>query len=306
MDSSKDHYACLGVMPNAEQIVITAAYRALARQYHPDLWKGDPEIANRRMAEINVAYGVIGDPDQRQRYDKTRDATHSTFSNDTDEMEHAFDQAMSELEGRWQTACKIFSDLVEIRKHLAKTAHRLAFAFVTLILETKEFNHRQQLADRLEQKFLELHFGTHPDIVLLAKKLISLGKKKAIVALNEYVDVLGSNIDAKPLIAQIYADFNINALESEIQKSNEARQKRQQALDEAHVYLRSLRKYRRYWDAEYLLKLLGYEIEEIGQGLLKPSVINIYKKDQSGGRLFLKDFSSKGALVIWAVETIEL
>lgn len=306
MDSSIDHYACLGVMPNAEQIVITAAYRALARQYHPDLWKGDPAIANRRMSEINVAYGVIGDPDQRQRYDKTRDASHSTFSNDTDDMEQAFDQAMSDLEGRWQTACKIFPDLVQIRKHLARTAHRLAFAFVTLILETKEFNHRQQLAAGLEQKFLELHFGTNPDIVLLAKKLISLGHKRAIVALNEYVDVLGSNIDAKPLITKIYADFNINAFESEIQRSNEARQKSQCALDEAQTYLRSLRKYRKYWDAEYLLKLLGYEIEEIGQGVFKPLLINIYKKDQSGGRLFIKEFSSKGALVIWAIETIEL
>lgn len=293
-------------MPNAEQIVITAAYRALARQYHPDLWKGDPAIANRRMSEINVAYGVIGDPDQRQRYDKTRDASHSTFSNDTDDMEQAFDQAMSDLEGRWQTACKIFPDLVQIRKHLARTAHRLAFAFVTLILETKEFNHRQQLAAGLEQKFLELHFGTNPDIVLLAKKLISLGHKRAIVALNEYVDVLGSNIDAKPLITKIYADFNINAFESEIQRSNEARQKSQCALDEAQTYLRSLRKYRKYWDAEYLLKLLGYEIEEIGQGVFKPLLINIYKKDQSGGRLFIKEFSSKGALVIWAIETIEL
>lgn len=306
MDSSIDHYACLGVMPNAEQIVITAAYRALARQYHPDLWKGDPAIANRRMAEINVAYGVIGDPDQRQRYDKTRDASHSTFSNDTDDMEQAFDQAMSDLEGRWQTACKIFPDLVQIRKHLAKTAHRLAFAFVTLILETKEFNHRQQLADRLEQKFLELHFGTNPDLVLLAKKLIALGQKKAIVALNEYVDVLGSNIDAKPLITKIYVDFNINELESEIQRSNEARQKNQYALDEPQIYLQSLRKYRKHWDAEYLLKLLGYEIEEIGQGIFKPSLINIYKKDPSGGRLFLKEFSSKGAMVIWTIETIEL
>jgi hypothetical protein len=306
MDSSIDHYSCLGVMPNAEQIVITAAYRALARQYHPDLWKGDPAIANRRMAEINVAYGVIGDPDQRQRYDKTRDASHSTFSNDTDDMEQAFDQAMSDLEGRWQTACKIFPDLAQIRKHLAKTAHRLAFAFVTLILETKEFNHRQQLADRLEQKFLELHFGTNQDIVLLAKKLIALGHKKAIVALNEYVDVLGSNIDANPLITKIYADFNINAFESEIQKSNEARQQSQHASNEAQIYLQSLRKYRKYWDAEYLLKLLGYEIEEIGQGVFMSPLINIYKKNQSGGRLFIKEFSSKGALVIWAIETIEL
>lgn len=292
-------------MPNAEQIVITAAYRALARQYHPDLWKGDPAIANKRMSEINVAYGVLGDPDKRLDYDNSRKATHSNFSNDTDDMDQAFNQAMSELEGRWQTACKIFPDLVEIRKHLSITAHRLAFAFVTIILETKEFSHRQQIAERLEQKFLELHFGTNPDIISLAKKLIFLGQKKAIVALNQYVDVLGSNFDVKPLIAKIYVDFNIAAIEAEIQKSIETRQKHQQTKDEIQVYLQSLRKYRKYWDAEYLLKLLGYEIKEIGQGLIKPPVIQIYKKDQSGGRLLIKDFSSKGALVIWAIETAD-
>jgi hypothetical protein len=174
------------------------------------------------------------------------------------------------------------------------------------MLETKEFNHRQKIAELLEQKFLEMHFGTNPDIVALAKKLISLGQKKAIYALNQYVDVLGSNIDVKPLIAKIYVEFNISAVEAEIQKINEARQKHQQAKDEVQTYFQSLRKYRKYWDAEYLLKLLGYEIEEVGQGLLKPPVIKIYKKDQSGGLLFINEFSSKGALVIWTIENITI
>ena len=35
MDQNKDYYAILGVHPTAEQSVIDAAYKALAKRYHP-------------------------------------------------------------------------------------------------------------------------------------------------------------------------------------------------------------------------------------------------------------------------------
>ena len=37
MDPNKDYYAILGVHPTAEKAVIDAAYKALAKRYHPDL-----------------------------------------------------------------------------------------------------------------------------------------------------------------------------------------------------------------------------------------------------------------------------
>ena len=49
----KDHYKKLGVIQEAEDIVIKAAYRALAQRYHPDKWTGDPATATRYMSEIN-------------------------------------------------------------------------------------------------------------------------------------------------------------------------------------------------------------------------------------------------------------
>ena len=41
----KDYYAILGVTPQAEDVVIKAAYRALAQRYHPDRFVGSPEEA---------------------------------------------------------------------------------------------------------------------------------------------------------------------------------------------------------------------------------------------------------------------
>lgn len=69
MDSNKDYYAILGVLPTAEDIVIRAAYKALAQRYHPDR-TGHSSEANAAMAEINEAYSVLADPEKRDKYDE--------------------------------------------------------------------------------------------------------------------------------------------------------------------------------------------------------------------------------------------
>lgn len=62
-----DPYEVLQVDPRAEPEVVRAAYRVLARKYHPD-HGGDA----RRMIEINDAWDVLGDPSRRAAYDASR------------------------------------------------------------------------------------------------------------------------------------------------------------------------------------------------------------------------------------------
>ena len=62
-----DCYSILGVPAAATTEEIRAAYRRLARQYHPDLNAG-PE-AEARMKEINQAYATLSDPQRRRHYD---------------------------------------------------------------------------------------------------------------------------------------------------------------------------------------------------------------------------------------------
>lgn len=65
---SKDYYRVLGVARNASDRDIKAAYRKLARQFHPDVNQGDPK-AEERFKEVGEAYGVLSDPESRRRYD---------------------------------------------------------------------------------------------------------------------------------------------------------------------------------------------------------------------------------------------
>lgn len=67
MGGTVNAYRVLQVDPSAEPPVIHAAYRALARRYHPDGDAPDPE----RMAALNRAYHLLRDPEARRRHDAT-------------------------------------------------------------------------------------------------------------------------------------------------------------------------------------------------------------------------------------------
>lgn len=64
-----DHYAALGIDPTADQEVITAAYRALAKKYHPDTGATTGTASAERFAEIQQAYEVLGSAERRRAYD---------------------------------------------------------------------------------------------------------------------------------------------------------------------------------------------------------------------------------------------
>ncbi len=65
-----DAYKVLQVDPEAEDEVIQAAYRRLARKYHPDMAGGAEAAA--RMAAINTAWELIGEAAARAAYDRSR------------------------------------------------------------------------------------------------------------------------------------------------------------------------------------------------------------------------------------------
>ncbi|MFQ5398377.1 MAG: DnaJ C-terminal domain-containing protein [Anaerolineae bacterium] len=65
----KDYYKILGVSRDADEKQIKRAYRRLAREYHPDKNQGN-KAAEEKFKEINEAYEVLGNPDNRAKYDR--------------------------------------------------------------------------------------------------------------------------------------------------------------------------------------------------------------------------------------------
>ena len=68
--SKKDYYEILGIKRNSDEKEIKKAYRKLAKQYHPDTYKGDKKDAEEKFKEISEAYEVLIDKDKRAKYDQ--------------------------------------------------------------------------------------------------------------------------------------------------------------------------------------------------------------------------------------------
>ena len=69
MASERDYYEILGVSRDADQKEIKKSYRKLAKKYHPDMNKKDPNSSD-KFKEISEAYEILSDPDKRARYDQ--------------------------------------------------------------------------------------------------------------------------------------------------------------------------------------------------------------------------------------------
>src|SRR5512144_3327684 len=65
----KDYYATLGVPKTATEKELKAAYRKLARKYHPDVNPGD-KSAEEKFKEVSGAFAVLSDPEKRAKYDR--------------------------------------------------------------------------------------------------------------------------------------------------------------------------------------------------------------------------------------------
>ncbi len=65
----KDYYKILGVNKKATEKEIKAAFRKLARKYHPDVNPNDSQ-AEAKFKEINEANEVLSDPKKRAKYDQ--------------------------------------------------------------------------------------------------------------------------------------------------------------------------------------------------------------------------------------------
>ncbi len=198
----QNYYEVLQVLRSAEQEVIKAAYRTLARRYHPDSFEGDKAFANSRMQAINEAYEVLGDPGRRAAYDQKCGETNAddSFFSEADEADRDFAQ-------RWQIAAKYCPEADVGFKYLEKLSSRLAFSFGSYLLETQGFDQSSKLVRKFEGNFLTLYFGANREIQAFARQLLFCGERGAAKALNAAIKVLGKSLGYENVSKIIGADY---------------------------------------------------------------------------------------------------
>mgnify|MGYP001642430338 FL=1 len=69
MADKRDYYEVLGLQKGASDADIKKAFRKMALKYHPDKNPGDKK-AEEKFKEINEAYGILSDPEKKDKYDR--------------------------------------------------------------------------------------------------------------------------------------------------------------------------------------------------------------------------------------------
>ena len=96
----KNYYSVLGVKYNADFKQIKSAYVALIKKYHPDIFKGDKNIAQSKTAEINEAYDVLSDNTKKMQYDKAFFANNIKQSNNNKTTNN---KAQTKTQKKWRS-----------------------------------------------------------------------------------------------------------------------------------------------------------------------------------------------------------
>lgn len=230
---TKDYYRILGVLDDAEDVVIRAAFKALAQRYHPDKWTGDNEEANLRMQEINEAYVVLSDFEKRKQYDATLD--RSKYKDESDFDTSYQDYLNKDIEEKWKKIVEFLPDLQHIYDDLSNTSKQLAYTYKVLLIEKKNFNQRHEIAKVIENNFLEKYFGKNKKIIQFARELIRKNRKDMAKELNNAVQLLGSDIEPSIIIDKILLKFS----DPEPSPSNQKSEPKSDKKELSQIFLRN-------------------------------------------------------------------
>lgn len=128
-----DPYAVLGIPRGATQTEITAAYKSLAKKYHPDLNPGDT-LAAKRMAEVNEAYNLLKE-EVGASFEESRFSSDFRMNEDGGHWEEYDDaKAAEDARARTDRMAKAFEEAVRQRQRaeIKKTLIRV-FVWIALL-----------------------------------------------------------------------------------------------------------------------------------------------------------------------------
>ncbi len=157
-----NYYEILGVEANASSEEIKKAYLIKIKEYHPDVFDGDKFFAEQKTAEINEAYNVLKNEEQRELYD---------LEINTSKPEEANNQNVSE-EGLFVEETKnIFKDF----------GKKIASFFKGLKQDLSEFgnNHKKTKTDKTANKTTNTE--SKNDNFVKSKKIKEVNKYRILI-----------------------------------------------------------------------------------------------------------------------------
>lgn len=196
-----DYYSILGVSREAPDFVIQAAYRAMAKKYHPDTYKGSKKEAERKIREINEAYSTLSSQQLRKKYDSSlgkKDAAKAEEFSETDFWDIKIPD--------WEVVEQYYPDIEESRVKLSKLSDEISILFQILIVENKEYERADFYADQLKSYYLTKYFGEDGLAHRFAEYLLQNDLKKAALELNRDIRVLGSK-QSKKIVGKLKQKF---------------------------------------------------------------------------------------------------
>ncbi len=215
----KNYYHILGLSfeSNPEPQLISAAYKALIKIYHPDVFKGDKKTLNRKVSEINEAYDILKDLNKKNIYDEKlkKFQNEKSFDYSDEEFEDKDQFNKKYVDQDWEIALLVYPELEKNKKILSLYSQKLGFQFQFYLLETKEFYKFEVIKNRFINAFLERKFGTSEEIKSFSQILIENGFRKNAIYLNKLIKVIGSRSE-KRIIKTFFKQFpNLEEILSE-------------------------------------------------------------------------------------------
>ena len=240
MDKNKDYYAILGVHPTAEIVVLKAAYKALAKRYHPDVSKDNPEEAHRRMQEINEAYDLLSNTIKRKEYDDLK-GTGTQEAEDFFRSQEDVEPGYDPLEEDWKVAIEYYPELDDYLNQLRRISWKLGYGFKAYIVETKNYELGNKIFNQMHTEFIERYFGNNLSIIEFANTMIKDNNSLALKELNKVVNVLNINQSFKKsteVISKIKNKYKISDKDLKIVRRREKAQKLRKEKEEREIRLK--------------------------------------------------------------------
>ena len=216
----KNYYHILGLSfeSNPENSLIDAAYKALVKLYHPDIYKGNNRDLKRKITELNEAYEILSNANKKKKYDEQLSFFHKKNSYDFSDQHLEDTEKFNDkfFNNDWEIATIVYPELEEKIYKLNLYSKKLTLQFQFYLLETKKFHKNSDIMNKFINAFIEKKFGSSKLINKLSRFLIENKKKKEALYLNKLVKVVGSKSEKKIIDAffkhypKIEHDFSLN------------------------------------------------------------------------------------------------